>query len=292
MLWLDMCYNAGMSNIVVTQGGTMQARRGAFPKYILLTMGLVILVLGALLPTWVGWAAPGTNRFQANGFSGTCSGGNLSSLSSSFAWNVADGYERWGGEGSTSPPTINFILSGPDSGNLSVTFSPGTPIYYLRNYIYKSGTTKVVASLHVVWSCLSGDGPAQVVAAVRAQGSGSKAGPPAMNLFDGRINDFQDRDVGAEVAIYLGSIKVYAIDPSNGMGTLAVDISSEHIESVGVPTEANVLLGEGMNAATGFPIAVYRLTTGEFQLNTAYHDGKPYVFVWDNLLDNKYHLAW
>lgn len=252
---------------------------------------LILFLLSAVFASVT--SAQGTNRFSAGSFSGTCNNGLLTDVDSSFSWNMNAGYERWGAEGSLSNPITAFLSAGPEQGSVLTSLSPGTVAYYLRNYIHRGDDSgPVVASLHVVWMCVNPDGPAQVTSSLRRRGSGSKAGPPAMNLFDGRINDFQDRDVGAEVAIYLGSIKVYAIDPANGNGSLAVDISSEHIQTVGVPAEANVLLGEGMNAATGYPIAVYRLTTGEFQINTYYHDGKPYVFVWDSLLDNKYHLAW
>jgi hypothetical protein len=253
------------------------------PLFFLIALLLLIQVVNA----------QGTNRFSAGSFTGTCSSGVLSDVDSSFSWNLSAGYERWGVEGSTSSPNTVFLTAGPDQGSVSVSLSPGTVAYYLKNVIHRGDDSgPVVASLHVVWMCTTANGPAQVTSSVRVRGSGSKAGPPAMNLFDGRINDFQDRDVGAEVAIYLGSIKVYAIDPANGSGSLAVDISSEHIKTVGVPKDTNVLLGEGFNTATGYPIAVYRLTTGEFQINTYYHDGKPYVFVWDSLLDHKYHLAW
>ena len=251
------------------------------------------LILFALFCFNAGVSAQAANRFSAGPFSGTCSDGILSSITSNFSWNMSAGHERWGNEGSSSSPVTSFLSVGPEQDSVSVSLSPGTTAYYLKNFIHRGDNSgPVVASMHVVWMCTNSDGPAQVTFAVRPNGSGSKAGPPAMNLFDGRINDFQDRDVGAEVAIYLGSIKVYAIDPSNGRGSLAVDISSERIKTVGVPKDANVLLGEGVNAATGYPIAVYRLTTGEFQINAYYHDGKPYVFVWDSLLEHKYHLAW
>lgn len=119
---------------------------------------------------------------------------------------------------------------------------------------------------------------------------GSKAGPPAMNLFDGRINNLQDQDVAAPVAIYDGSIKVYGVDPISGDGWLSVEISEEAIEAAGIPADAPVLLGQGKNPYTGIDIFVYRLPTGEFQLNTNYADGKPYIFAWDED-GNKWHFA-
>lgn len=92
---------------------------------------------------------------------------------------------------------------------------------------------------------------------------------------DGRINE----DCAAPVIVYLGSIDVYGVDPATSEAELDLQISDETIAEVGVPAE-NTLLGSGTNSATGQPISVYRLTTGEFQLNTFYADGKPYIMVW------------
>ena len=116
-------------------------------------------------------------------------------------------------------------------------------------------------------------------------------GPPAMNLLDGRVNNAQGLDVAAPVAIYDGSINVYGIDPETGAGSLDVQISDEQIEAAGVPTDAPVLLAQSKNHFTGIDIYVYRLPTGEFQINTHYADGKAYIFLWDS--DGvKSHQAW
>ena len=119
----------------------------------------------------------------------------------------------------------------------------------------------------------------------------SGAGPLATNLLDGRVNDLQDRDVAAPVAIYEGSIEVYGIDPQTGDGYLDVRILDEQIEAVGVPADAPVLLAQGKNHFTGIDIYVYRLPTGEFQVNTHYADGKAYIFLWDSN-GMKSHQAW
>ncbi len=119
----------------------------------------------------------------------------------------------------------------------------------------------------------------------------SGAGPLATNLLDGRVNDLQDRDVAAPVAIYDGSIEVYGIDPVSGDGHLDIRILDEQIEAVGVPVDAPVLLAQGKNAFTGIDIYVYRLPTGEFQVNTHYADGKAYIFLWDSE-GVKSHQAW
>jgi hypothetical protein len=119
---------------------------------------------------------------------------------------------------------------------------------------------------------------------------GPKPGPPAMNLYDGRFNNFQDQDVAAPVAIYDGSIKVYGIDPISGDGWLSMDISKETIDATGIPTDTPALLGQGQNHYTGIDIFVYRLPTGEFQINTHYADGKAYIFAWDED-GSKWHFA-
>jgi len=98
---------------------------------------------------------------------------------------------------------------------------------------------------------------------------------------DSRINNFRDKDIGAPVAIYLDPFEVFAVDTSNGKGIQVVSLSDEEIEAAGVPTDANLVLAEAVNPSTGKPIVVYRLTTGEFQLNTAYADGKAYIVLWD-----------
>jgi len=94
---------------------------------------------------------------------------------------------------------------------------------------------------------------------------------------DGRIND---ADCAAPIAIYEGSIDVYGINPDTGVGSLAIRISDSDIEKVGISDDTNLQIAEGVNRYTGQPITVYRLTTGEIQVNTAYADGKPYVVAW------------
>ncbi len=121
--------------------------------------------------------------------------------------------------------------------------------------------------------------------------SGCGVGPLATNLLDGRVNDLQDRDVAAPVAIYSGSIEVYGIDPISGDGHLDIRLEDDQISAVGVPNEAPVLLAQGKNAFTGIDIYVYRLPTGEFQINTHYADGKAYIFLWDGE-GTKWHQAW
>ncbi|MBL8166079.1 MAG: hypothetical protein JNJ61_29120 [Anaerolineae bacterium] len=95
------------------------------------------------------------------------------------------------------------------------------------------------------------------------------------HLLDGRLND---RECGAPVAVYCsnsGGIDVYKIN-DRSHGELAVQVLSEQIETMGVPADQNTTL------ASNEDIIVSRLTTGEFQVNAYYQDGKPYTVVWDN----------
>ncbi|MBI5666705.1 MAG: hypothetical protein HZC41_01745 [Chloroflexi bacterium] len=122
---------------------------------------------------------------------------------------------------------------------------------------------------------------------IRAANSSQAAAPLPANLLDGRINNTV-LDVAAPIAIY--NTGIYAVDPQTGEGRLAVQLPDDS-ESDQTADE-NVLLVEGTNPFTGLPIRIYRLTTGEIQLNTFYADGKPYVVVWQHdSPETLYHLA-
>lgn len=97
------------------------------------------------------------------------------------------------------------------------------------------------------------------------------------DIGDGRLNPH----CGAPVAIYPGSYDIYAIDPATSNGDLVLRLGDEEIEAAGVPTAAPIVLDTVSNPFSGWPITVYRLTTGELQLNTYYADGKPYIVRWE-----------
>ncbi|MCB9451344.1 MAG: hypothetical protein H6672_07880 [Anaerolineaceae bacterium] len=110
---------------------------------------------------------------------------------------------------------------------------------------------------------------------------------------DERINHaIEDR--AAPVAIYCEAhgIQVRRIDPATGIGIdpPAINLFYDDIEVAGIPTERNLLLTENEG------VALYRLTTGEFQvniLNANPYEYKWYVFVWDQcpVPTVWYHLA-
>ena len=125
-----------------------------------------------------------------------------------------------------------------------------------------------------------------------------KTSPPvssqisSFNPQDNRLNR-SPGDAAAPVAIYQGSVDIYGIDPSTSQGVLEIRVTDEEIEAAGIPEQGSLLLAEDQNRATGMPIEVYRLSSGEFQVNTYYADGKSYIFRWHP--DRPYkgvHIAW
>lgn len=115
-------------------------------------------------------------------------------------------------------------------------------------------------------------------------------GAPTCQINDGRINNVPGVDCGSPVAIYLNPLRVLAINPSTNRGEMVITLTQEAIDAAGVPTDSNVLLAQAYHPYNSQSVAVYRLTTGEFQLNTWHDDNKPYVVVWD-VNGNLYHLA-
>lgn len=119
------------------------------------------------------------------------------------------------------------------------------------------------------------------------------ASPAASSPFspvDGRINN-HEVDRAAPVAIYCKAygIEVYGVDPATGNGSTLpiISMSNEAVAAMGVPTGAPLLLGQYAD------VTLWRLTTGEFQVNTHYAaDGKPWVFVWNACpMTSAHHLS-
>ena len=178
----------------------------------------------------------------------------------------------------SSPDSVTLYVDGNpvDSsgmpGRVSYTF-PSSDDYTVHTSV-KGGTVD-----YVMWCPVLGGGSSQLVV------------PPCQSILDSRVNDLPERDCGAPVAIYHDSaIKVYGIDAASGVGQLNVDISQATIESVDIPPDVPVLLGQGKHSGSGIDIYLYRLPTGEFQLNTHYQEGKAYIFIWDED-GNAYHQA-
>lgn len=100
-----------------------------------------------------------------------------------------------------------------------------------------------------------------------------------IDLHDGSLNSKQP---GRPIAIYDkdGQFEIYGIDINTGNGSLAFTLTDDEIEAAGVPTDVPVILAMGENPYTFWPIVVYRLPTGEIQINTMYWDGKEYIVTW------------
>lgn len=123
------------------------------------------------------------------------------------------------------------------------------------------------------------------------------AAAPAENVQfqpgDDRINHaIEDRAAPAAIYCVPHGIQVRRIDPATGIGIdpPVINLFSEDIEAAGVPTGENLLLAENDG------VALYRLTTGEFQvniLNANTYEYKWYIFAWDKcpVPSVWYHLA-
>ncbi|HLV43578.1 MAG TPA: hypothetical protein VKY39_01350 [Aggregatilineales bacterium] len=103
--------------------------------------------------------------------------------------------------------------------------------------------------------------------------------PMLCTLGDGSLNALH---CGRPVAIFAksGGFNIYGVDINTGHGSLAEVVSKAVIDEAGVPAGAPAVVAEGQNPYNFQPFTLYRLPGGEFQLNTYYWDGKPYVVKW------------
>jgi hypothetical protein len=104
---------------------------------------------------------------------------------------------------------------------------------------------------------------------------GPPPGPPFIPG-DDRIN--VEAQASATIYCKPGQLQVYGINEF-GRGYLAMVVSPEEIAAAGVNPEQNTLIEEGFNGIT-----LWRLTTGEFQVNAPGLPPEPekdYVFIWD-----------
>ncbi len=92
---------------------------------------------------------------------------------------------------------------------------------------------------------------------------------------DGRLNDGGDQ-LGAPVAVYdtEQGLDVYLINPANGNGDKIFTATDEEVADVGETPAANTAI----DSANG--VTLYRLSSGEFQINATNFDGSPYAFDW------------
>lgn len=101
---------------------------------------------------------------------------------------------------------------------------------------------------------------------------------PACTFSDNRLNELYGGDCAAPVVPYCNGsgITVYRMNTEFSTGYLIMAMTAEEIEAIGVPDDQNVVLVQFRD------VILSRLTTGEFQVNAHYEDGKPYVMTWDN----------
>lgn len=115
--------------------------------------------------------------------------------------------------------------------------------------------------------------------------------PVLCKVNDGSLNAYH---CGRPIAIYVnnGAIHIYGIDINTGWGAVALALSPEELADAGTPAESPLLLGSAENPYNHQPITLYRLPGGEFQVNTLYWDGKPYVVTWAEGADTVRVLEW
>jgi hypothetical protein len=104
-------------------------------------------------------------------------------------------------------------------------------------------------------------------------------------IFDGRINNKRGLDCAAPIVIFTPSdpeetVDIYSTNPTDAKGYMDIRMTLAEIEEAGVPTDRPMLLAEVTNHWTGQPLQLWRLTSGELQINTFYADGKAYTVAW------------
>jgi hypothetical protein len=114
---------------------------------------------------------------------------------------------------------------------------------------------------------------------------GQSAGPPCPAVFDGRINNDPSWDCAPPVAVYCSTdaaFDIYRINWETSRGWLILRVTQAQIDRVGVPSRANVTIARAQPRVGTNGLIVSRLTTGEFQVNTWWDDGKPYTIAWES----------
>jgi hypothetical protein len=102
---------------------------------------------------------------------------------------------------------------------------------------------------------------------------------------DDRVNNLVSDCIAAPFAIYYTpayGLRIYGINPATSNGVLLIVMSAEEMEDTALPTQSWArFVTRATNPATSFPVTVYRLESGEWQVNGFYHTGKAYAFAWD-----------
>lgn len=160
----------------------------------------------------------------------------------------------WGGFWTGYPYTVDIEMD---------LYAATTTTYVDGAFVYNG---PLVARSHASAVCTH-EGPTEVTI-------DQPAPVEDFNPDDGRLQP----DAAAPVAVYCQDygIDIYGIN-ADSTGTLAFTASNEAIEAVGEAPEVNTLIAEEGN------VRLYRLTTGEFQINAGPDaEGKEYVLIWDD----------
>ncbi|MBZ0315388.1 MAG: hypothetical protein K8L91_03145 [Anaerolineae bacterium] len=266
------------------------------PLLRLMFLGLVLLLVLHLPGTALADCCTSNHYYYIfTGFSGTClddGSGNVV-VSGSFlreAYLPVNNVNTYTVNNPAFAGSFSLAAVGTETngqyGNFLInhTSAPGVAPLSVSVTIATQADGAAIGSTTAVATC-SSIGAVPTVSATHTYSSLGSRG--AGNIYDGRLNT----DAGAPAIVYPGSIRIFAYDPVNCVSELVLTISDETIESVGVPAE-NTVLGRATNPFSNHAIVVYRLTTGEFQMNTSYADGKLYIFAWNEDATHRYYPSY
>ncbi len=167
----------------------------------------------------------------------------------------------------TAGDTVTIVMTAAPGDFSSILMEPflthiSSKHPYVVSYTFTAETTFYI---HLDWQFASPQNGYMISC------SRNGAGPLAANLLDGRLNDDQQRDVAAPVAVYCadGNIDIYKIDAETGDGTRIISVAQVE----GSPESTQLL-------ASAEGVSLYWLDTGEYHINTTNFEGKPYWINW------------
>lgn len=230
----------------------------------------------------VSWVRPFADGTCCSGLGPVLYHSQFFHVGTTGAYDISSIQSGWDGyifvySGSFDPlnQTVNYV-AGDDDGtggigtsNIdAVMLNVGTT-YYLITTGFELGEEGTFTNT------ITGPGTVTFGTAV----AGASTALDVFNPGDPRINHHAI-DRAAPVAIYCQSygIQVYDIDGFTGKGSNLpiISLSYEEVSAMGVPTDAPLLLGQSGDTT------LWRLTTGEFQVNAYYEvEWKPWAFLWD-----------
>ena len=105
------------------------------------------------------------------------------------------------------------------------------------------------------------------------------ADDPGCYFGDGRINAASHRDCAAPVQIFLTNNEILVLAYDASIANKPEQFIIRHPRNETIPA-ANSVLAQANNPISGRPVILSRLATGEYQLNTFFDTGTPYIVVW------------